>query len=507
LRAPVGTTPVPDKAALEKERQYVARFHDPEFTIDVVVGRPRIWVLKRAPFRIQAGDPTVLDYNTIGNDPRQISLIGKKVGSTVLNLWFGDPDDLNKQVILSYLVNVLPDPEAKERLERVYKALEDEINRSFPDAYVCLFLVGDKLIVTGQVKDSVEATRILLILRANAPTSGPQGAANIPVTQPTFNSPYAIGPNGQVRNTLEQFINQGETNIVNLLKIPGEQQVMLRVVVAEVNRSAARSIGLHETFRNNAGIQYFAQLSGTVNANLPTLINNGEISLAIEALRTLNLARSLAEPNLVTMNGFPAFFLAGGEFPVPVVSGATLTGLQGVQFVPFGVQLNFIPYISDKDRIRLQVNALVSVRDPAIGTNFNSSAATTAANGTFVPGLNTRSVQTTVEMREGQTLAIAGLLQSNLGADSTRVPLAGDLPIVGTLFGVRHYQSSEQELVLPGSDFFEPGDLEFYLYGRLESLRPYDYRSQAMTTIARTCAYRHCELLYFSGPCGHCENK
>jgi pilus assembly protein CpaC len=523
LVAPVGTTPVPDKKTLEKFNRYVGPFVDPENTITLVVGRPRIWTLKQPPFRIQVGDQKAMTYTTIGNDPRQLSLIGEQVGTTVLNLWFGDPDDVTKQTILSYLVQIVPDPEIKERLERVYKALEDEINRAFPDAFVCLFLVGDKLVVAGEVKDSVEATKILQILRANAPTSGPQGAANIPVQQASFTSPQTIGPNGQVRNTLEQYIVQGETNIVNLLRIPGEQQVMLKVTVAEVNRAATRSIGVNETVRNRGGTTVFSQTTGTINANLTAVLDANRVSLAIEALRTLNLARSLAEPNLVTMNGFPAAFLAGGEFPVPVVTGATAVGLQGVNFVPFGVQLNFIPYITDKDRIRLQVNAQVSVRDPAIGTNFGANV--NAVNTTFVPGLNTRNVQTTVEMREGQTLAIAGLIQNNLGTDTTRVPLAGDLPIIGPLFGINHAQSSEQELVLlvtpelvhplepnevpalPGSDFFEPGDLEFYLYGRLESRRAYDYRSQVMDDIHRMFAYRHCELLYFAGPCGHCDSK
>jgi len=208
---------------------------------------------------------------------------------------------------------------------------------------------------------------------------------------------------------------------------------------------------------------------------------------------------------------------------VPVVTGATAVGLQGVQFVPFGVQLNFVPYISDKDRIQLQLQATVSVRDVGTGANFGTGA--TAANTTFVPGLTTRTVSTTVEMREGQTLAIAGLLQTNLGGDTTRVPLFGDIPFGGQLFRVDRTQASESELVLlvtpelvhamepkevpplPGSDYFEPGDLEFYLLGRLESRRAYDYRSPVMDTMARMCAYRKCELLYFAGPHGHSEPK
>ncbi len=524
VKAPVGTTPVASQEALDVLHKHQLTIKDPEYTMDLVVGQPRLWYLKSIPFRIQVADESIMQYTVIGNTPNELSLLGLRVGTTVLNLWVGEPADQSRQTVLSFLVNVLPDPEAKNRLERVYKALEDEINRAFPDAYVHLFLVGDKLVVTGEVKDAVEHQKIIQILRANAPTSGPQGAANIPAAQATYNlNPRVLGPDGQpqVSPALEQYIIQGETNIVDMIKIPGEQQVMLRVTVAEVNRGAARSIGLNYTLRNKAGIQVFANNTGTVTPNLPIVIDNGLISLSIQALRGVNLARSLAEPNLVTLNGRPAFFLAGGQFPVPVVTGATAVGLSGVSFVPFGVQLNFVPLITDKDKVRLQVNATVSTRDPNLGASFGTG---NVAN-TFVPGLQARSISTTVEMREGQTLAIGGLLQTNFGADTTRVPLIGDLPILGRIASIDHASAGESELVLlvtpelvhpmepkevpplPGSDVFEPGDLEFYALGRLESSRQYDYRSQVMSDIHRMGAYRHCELLYFVGPHGHCDGR
>ncbi|MEJ5277075.1 MAG: hypothetical protein WHU94_14285, partial [Thermogemmata sp.] len=189
-------------------------------------------------------------------------------------------------------------------------------------------------------------------------------------------------------------------------------------------------------------------------------------------------------------------------------------GLQGVQFVPFGVQLFFTPVITDRDRIRLTVTATVSTRDNA--------AATTIA-GALVPGLNTRTFSTTVELREGQTMAVAGLIQTNSGAQAERVPFFGDLPFVGRLASFQRASAGEQELVilvtpelvhplephelpkLPGADVFEPGDLEFYLLGRLESRRAYDYRSPVMTDIHRMLSYRRCERQYILGPSGHTE--
>src|SRR5262249_38844431 len=141
------------------------------------------------------------------------------------------------------------------------------------------------------------------------------------------------------------------------------------------------------------------------------------------------------------------------------------------------------------------------------------------------PGLTDRTIQTEVEMREGQTFAVGGLVQTNLGGDTIRVPLFGDLPLVGNLFRSSRTSSSESEIIMtvtpqlvhrlepnetpafPGSDYFEPGDLEFYLLGRLESSRNYDYRSPVMNDINRMAAYRRCELLYFVGPHGHSDGR
>ncbi len=517
VKPPVGVLPRPSQETLRKLDALVGPFVDPETSIELVVGLPRLWVLKAVPFRYQIGDPRILSLEVLGL-PTELSLIGQQVGSTTLTMWFGERDNPARQTILSFLVNVLPDPTAKERLERVYKALEDEINKFFPDSFVCLFLVGDKLVLSGEAKDAIEAVQILSIVRANSPTSQGGGASAIPVGQTNLN--FNVGgltPTGdQARQALENFIIQGETDVVNLLRIPGEQQVNLKVTVAEVNRAAARSIGINFSITNNQGITVFSQNTGGVMSNVPALLDNGQIPLMIEALRSVNLARSLAEPNLTTLNGLPATFFAGGEFPVPVVTGGVLGGLQGTSFVPFGVQLFFTPFVTDKDRIRLTVQATVSTRDLSTGSQVGN---------TNVAGLTARSVATTVELREGQTLAIGGLLQTNMGATTTRVPLFGDIPFLGQAFRRDTTQAGESELVLlvtpqlvhpmepkeigplPGSDVFEPGDLEFYLLGRLESWRPYDYRSPVMHDINRMCAYRRCELLYFVGPHGHSDGR
>lgn len=532
-RSGAGAPPVPTSEIRQRYNQLVERTIDAEVPLELIVGRPRVMQFRELPFRFQVGDDTILSYVILGRTPREISLLGQKVGTTVFNIWFGDPDDPTKQTILSYLVNVIPDPGIKSRLEAVYKALEDEINRAFPDAYVQLFLVGDKLVVCGQVKDAIDHTTIMQVVRANAPAAGrgqaaSNPAANIPLTL----SGAGVGPDGQPLVGLERYILEGETNVIDLLRIPGEQQVMLKVTVAEVSRSAARSLGVNFSIRNNAGVTVFAQNTGnlltsasaavgsTTNvANLPIFLDNGKISLAVQALRNVNLARSLAETTVVALNGHVGRLLSGGEFPVPVLTGTALATATGVNFVPFGVQVNFTPYVTDKDRIRLTLDASVSVRDVATGTNFASQG----GSSTFVPGLNTRNIATTVEMREGQTLAIGGLLQTNLGGDTTRVPLLGDIPFGGQFFRNDHTSASESELILlvtpelvhpmepkeipplPGSDYFEPGDCAFFLHGRLESDRSYDYRSPVMHDIRRMKAYHNCEIRYMLGPVGYSD--
>jgi pilus assembly protein CpaC len=525
---PLGSTPRPTPETIDEFRRYVAGTIDPENTLDLVLGRPRILVLREAPRRLQIADENVARVTVISNT--ELSVDGMDVGTTVLNIWFGEPGN---ERVLSYLVRVIPDPEQKERLERVYTALAEEINRAFPESVVRLSLVGDKVVVSGQAKDIVEAAQILRVVSSNAPGGGRQPLAEeIPVESISLvaaTDEFGELPVQGLQNFLLRDIGR---NVINLLEVPGDQQVMLRVTVAEVNRAAARSIGVDFTIMNDAGTVVFASLTGgllpttvsgsststsVVGGNMPVNIDNGQVFLAIQALRNLNLARSLAEPNLTTLNGQPAQFRAGGEFPVPSAIQSFGGVGEGVTFVPFGVQLRFIPYITDRDRIRLQVGASVSTRDPSLGTNVGGSP---LAGGTSVTGLNSRTFQTTVELREGQTLAVAGLIQNNFGSTAIRVPLLGDWPIVGNFFGRNSTSAAEQELVvlitpelvhpleacetppIPGADVFEPGDVELYLLGRLESRRAEDFRSSARTDIHRMRQYRECTDRFILGPTG-----
>lgn len=432
----------------------------------------------------------------------------------------------------------ISDPGYRERLKRLYADLEREINATFPDSLVRLTVVGQQVVVRGEAKDVLEAEQIINLVSRNAPSEGKKGKSiTAQITKSIFGpagGAQSVSASGPASDLFSENLSADPPTVINMLQVVGEQQVMLRVTVAEVNRSAARSIGLSFNVQNDAGTNVLSSLFtglGTIgttgmatgfipgaSANMPATLDGGQVSLAINALRQLNLARTLAEPNLTALNGRTATFRAGGRFPVPVVAADSNNGLQGVRFEEFGVLLEFMPFIIDRDRIRLKILAEVSVRDNDLGANIGGDA---AAGGTSVPGINERSFETTVELRDGQTLAVAGLLQNEYVADATRVPFWGDLPLIGRTGAFDQAASREQELVilitpelvhplkacetmpLPGGDIFEPSDVEFYLHGRLESRRTEDFRSAARTDHAKQLIYEECENRMLIGPAGY----
>jgi pilus assembly protein CpaC len=295
--------------------------------------------------------------------------------------------------------------------------------------------------------------------------------------------------------------------------VPGPHQVLLKVRIAELSRTALRQIGadtlaLYPKTGAIVGTQIGGaniaaqgmiaarKLMGTVTAAASSsttafgIFEEGDFQILLSALRKNNVLKILAEPNLVALNGHQATFLAGGEYPVPVpqfgagAGAATVT----VQFREFGVRLGFVPYIQDDEIVRLTVAPEVSEVDFSIAT-------TLVPGGSPVPGLSSRKALTTVELRQGQTLMIAGLLQLTLNGNTARIPGLGDLPILGPFFSNTTSARSEKELVVlvtpylvepmrpdqvpptPGDEVNEPNDLEFFLLNRIESRVGRDTRS------------------------------
>ncbi|MDP3937007.1 MAG: type II and III secretion system protein family protein [Deltaproteobacteria bacterium] len=302
-------------------------------------------------------------------------------------------------------------------------------------------------------------------------------------------------------------------DIINLMTIAESQQVLLQVQIAEVSTRILKEMGVNfDIIDKNANTAVSTFVGGVVTPGgftLPVggrgpisaistaagtpearILHSGDtLSFAaiIDLLHENGLARVLAEPNLIARSGQEASFLAGGEFPIPIVqnisSGGTSSsgGAITVQFKEFGVRLNFVPTVLGNEEISLTVRPEVSDLDFANGV---------VLSGFRIPGLTVRRATTTVDLRSGQSYAIAGLLDSRIRETVSEIPGLGDIPILGPLFRSSAFEKRETELlilvtprlirpldpeevpVLPTADYVEPTDYDFYLWGRLEGRGP-----------------------------------
>jgi pilus assembly protein CpaC len=329
-----------------------------------------------------------------------------------------------------------------------------------------------------------------------------------------------LSGDGGDAQTVERAMNVakglGSGDPVNALKLGSPQQVMLQVRFVEANRSAARALGVRwQGIWNNrvagvvgtqaptskfgvpagtfgtppgpAPVSVVDSVANSVSGASPVatviaqLVNSsrGNLDVVLSALEEQGVVRRLAEPNLVALSGESADFLAGGEFPVPLVSSASAGALPTVTitYKEFGVKLRFTPTVLARGVISLKLEPEVSDLDPALGVQVG---------GVAVPGLVTRRARTTVELRDGQTFAIAGLLQAKSGRTVDQVPWLGSVPVLGALFRSSEFQANETELlafvtphlikpVPPGKQLKTPldtslaaNDVDFFLGGRAE---------------------------------------
>lgn len=294
----------------------------------------------------------------------------------------------------------------------------------------------------------------------------------------------------------------------NQLTVAGVQQTMLRVVVAEVNKSALRVLGVNwaiggadwtrdfffannlnqlnpTVFRGNGIVDVTSTAQRTysmlANANAPPTnvtfgFPRGEFQMFMNALRENQLARILAEPNLVAISGQTATFLAGGEVPIPVTQGGAVAGAITIDYKEFGVRLAFTPVVLGGQIIRLHVMSEISDAVPG----------PTLAGALPVFTFTTRRVESTIECGNGQTFAIAGLLQESVTSVADKIPALGDLPVLGALFSSVRYQRNDTEMIVlvtpqlvepldphqvgppPGSLMRDPNDYELFALGKLE---------------------------------------
>ena len=488
--------------------------------IKVVVGQGRLLTLRSdlvqpgqpSPL-IAVGDPTIVDFQIIDN--RHLRVMGQRIGVTDLAISTSDQESY------SFEVSVVAD----------LSLLEAQLRESFPDTNLKLSQLRDHVVVEGQARDTRQVAQILAMTRAflDSIQTGksveaesqllPESNGGSRAAQNPVNPGAENGENAATGADLGRSSGKPDfaatlipSQIINLIRVPGPQQVMLKVKVAELNRTALRALGTgwlaqdgNYAIGSSPGpalpLQPQGVVGGRADRSLLELIapaagsatafgvfDGGKTAFVIDALRQNQVLSILAEPTLVALHGEEATFLAGGQFPVPVPQPGGGQSLVTIQYKQFGVSVNFKPYILDDETIRLSVAPEVSSIDFSTGVVFN---------GTVVPGVQTRNASTVVELAQGQTLAIAGILQTQMDGTTRRIPFLGDLPYVGTMFRSTSHQKTEKELIVlvtpylvdsmkpeqvpavAGDCIQEPNDHEFYMQGRIESREPRPYRSTA----------------------------
>ncbi|AGI66632.1 putative type II/III secretion system protein [Octadecabacter antarcticus 307] len=410
----------------------------PSSALNVPMNRAVV-VESDVPFtELSIANPSIADISSLSD--RTIYVLGKEPGRTTLTLLGGDG-----RLITNVEVHVTPDiAEFKERLEQILPGENIEVRTA-----------NDGIVLSGTVSSIARLDRALELANRYAPD-----------------------------------------RVSNLMSVGGTQQVMLRVRFAEMQRSVSKSLSSSlalggSTLGGDLGLALgtgatvgntgrLSTLSGATPANNDNAgaflfgFNAGgvEVGILLEALENRGVVRTLAEPNLTALSGQEASFLAGGEYPVPISQdGSAIT----VEYKPFGISLSFTPRVIDGDIINLELHASVSSLDPTNGFS---------QNGFSIDAFRTRETSTTVEMRDGESFAIAGLLSDDFVDLSGQVPWAGDIPVLGALFRSAEYSRQQTELViivtphlvtptrgdalaLPTDRVRPPTERDLFLFGRV----------------------------------------
>ena len=458
----------PAAVPAEKVNRLIDEVVTADVELEVTKRRSKILRLKQDVFSVAIADPSLIDF--VGFGSREVEIIGKETGSTTATFWVGREDNAQ---LLSVLVTVVRDDAIEDRGRKEFADLNLLVNELFPNSRIQLIPISDKVIVRGQARDEQEAVQIMSVIRKNSDLL-PAGTGG------GFGASAASGPAADpFPDTRQSVIAR---SLVNMLRIPGEKQVLLKVRIAELKRSASRELGANFDFKLKE-FMLASALSSGANVLTSGTFSDSSFNLALKALVKNGSAKILAEPNLVALSGHSATFLSGGEFAVPTVVGVGGAQAATTSFKGFGTSLNFLPTVLDKDRIRLEVT-------PTFSTLNKSNA----VGGVF--GLDTRSVNTVVDLREGQVFAIAGLLQEQQRGDSARLPYIGDWKLFNLLTDSRSVSRDETELIilvtpelvhamdpsqvpsiLPGMEVTEPTDHDLYFHGNIEGRPNSHHRS------------------------------
>ncbi len=439
-------------------------------SVAVAINKGQVLEFPRPVRVVSVGNPEIADIVVMGS--RQIYVLGKSTGTTNVVMW-----DQGERVEGALNVTVTHDLET----------LKSSLHQLLPGENVQVRSAQDGIVLSGEVSS---AERLETALRLANRFAGGDGA------------------------------------VLNLMQVGGAQQVMLDVKVAEVSRSLVKRLEANfNVFNVGSSALRIGAVSGgasfpdavfqgpqgdfrlpvfdPIGAGTPigpmvsefspataTIADTGIfasyqrgdylLNLVLDAASREGVAKILAEPNLTTLTGQPAQFLAGGEFPIPVPQG---NGQVAIEHKEFGVGLGFLPTVLDSGTINLKVD--VSVSDLVPVNSLQVGVGSGVSTQFFVPALAKRSASSTVELANGQTIAIAGMLNENLRENVARMPGLGELPVLGVLFRSQEFVKEQTELVifvtprlarsfaqeqvrLPTGSFVPPSDLEFYLLGSFQ---------------------------------------
>jgi pilus assembly protein CpaC len=420
-------------------------------TVTVSVGKAEDVRLDTGFSDVVIGDAEIADVHPMTD--KTLSILGKKLGTTRLSI-YGE----GKKLVGVFDVEVAYDT----------TLLQDELKRRFPSARIRVVAVNGRIMLTGSAPDGIVLDKAMMIARQ-------------------------FGP-----------------EVINSVSVDQPQQVMLEVRFIEASRQAGRELGVQWNVSPRSGhSQRFLTNMGNNTTGLPVttgtsgsildtaaagiigsstspfgyiaanMVAKGlNIDVMVNALEEKGLARKLAEPNLVALSGDTASFLAGGEYPIPVASNY---GQITVDYKRYGVSLAFTPTVLSSGVINMKIEPEVS--------QIDSANAVSIANGITVPALTVRRASTTVELRDGQSFVLAGLLQNDSTTMQQQFPWIGDVPVIGALFSSKSYQKNETDLVIivtprlvqparPGSVLATPldntlpaNDVDFFVNGKAEVRR------------------------------------
>jgi len=451
--------------------------------------KSRVVRLDEPAARISVGSPDIADILVLKST--QLYVLGKDLGTTNVLLW-----DRNDQLIGTVAVEVTHDLES----------LKAKLHELLPDETILAYSSQRSIVLAGRVSSALAMNTALRVADGYLAQLGTA----------TKDSEFK-------QESMSRREDKAVGQVINLMEVAGAQQVMLSVKVAEIARTEMRAL---DAQFNAAGITGNWKLGGVNGgARFPDVVFNDTtlgaggrlpviggdapfgpaidefapndmtigdkglfasflsddfvFNMALNAAKDKGLAKILAEPTLTTLTGQEASFLSGGEFPIPVPQGNdSIT----IEFKEFGVELKFLPVVLGSGALNLTINVAVS---ELVQANDVLISASDTLSRFVIPSLSKRSTSTTVELKDGQTIAVAGLINESLREAVNKFPGLGDLPIIGYLFRSQSFQKGESELLiavtprlakpiapqdlhLPTDSFVEPSDSDFYIMGRME---------------------------------------